>query len=125
MALGLGVRAAPFTYAAHALAVAAAAMVLVWAIQFRGGLAIEATNKNLIFNVSTTCLSVSPPFPCCVPQLDKVIRRWLLRRRQFFLASFFSLDLFRFPFETVKVRFDVASTASVCRLLQELESEEI
>jgi cytochrome b-561 len=63
MALGLGVRAAPFTYAAHALAVAAAAMVLVWAIQFRGGLAIEATNKNLIFNVSTTCLSASPPLP--------------------------------------------------------------
>nr|ACG34049.1 cytochrome b561 [Zea mays] len=51
MGLGLGVRAAPFTYAAHALAVAAAAMVLVWAIYFRGGLAIEATNKNLIFNV--------------------------------------------------------------------------
>jgi hypothetical protein len=37
---------------AHALAVAAAVMVLVWAIHFRGGLAIEATNKNLIFNVS-------------------------------------------------------------------------
>ncbi|CAL4968000.1 unnamed protein product [Urochloa decumbens] len=49
--MALGVRAAPFTYVAHALAVAAAAMVLVWAIHFRGGLAIEATNKNLIFNV--------------------------------------------------------------------------
>ncbi|KAL6911726.1 hypothetical protein ACP4OV_000531 [Aristida adscensionis] len=49
--MGLGVRAAPFTYVAHALAVAAAAMVLVWCIQFRGGLAFEATNKNLIFNV--------------------------------------------------------------------------
>ncbi|KAG2652656.1 ascorbate-specific transmembrane electron transporter 2 [Panicum virgatum] len=49
--MGLGVRAAPFTYVAHALAVAAAVMVLVWAIHFRGGLAIEATNKNLIFNV--------------------------------------------------------------------------
>ncbi|KAF8692975.1 hypothetical protein HU200_039341 [Digitaria exilis] len=49
--MGLGVRAAPFTYVAHALAVAAAVMVLVWNIQFRGGLAIEATNKNLIFNV--------------------------------------------------------------------------
>jgi hypothetical protein len=50
--MALGVRAAPFTYVAHVLAVAAAAMVLVWAIHFRGGLAIEATNKNLIFNVS-------------------------------------------------------------------------
>ncbi|KAF8768804.1 hypothetical protein HU200_007366 [Digitaria exilis] len=49
--MGLGVRAAPFTYVAHALAVAAAVMVLVWNIHFRGGLAIEATNKNLIFNV--------------------------------------------------------------------------
>lgn len=52
-AMGLGVRAAPFTYVAHALAVAAATMVLVWCIHFRGGLAFEATNKNLIFNVST------------------------------------------------------------------------
>ncbi|CAO2039859.1 unnamed protein product [Urochloa humidicola] len=49
--MALGVRAAPFTYVAHVLAVAAAAMVLVWAIHFRGGLAIEDTNKNLIFNV--------------------------------------------------------------------------
>ena len=54
--MGLGVRAAPFTYVAHALAVAAAIMVLVWAIHFRGGLAIEATNKNLIFNVSAAFL---------------------------------------------------------------------
>ena len=50
--MGLGVRAAPFTYMAHALAVAAAAMVLYWCIHFRGGLALEAVNKNLIFNVS-------------------------------------------------------------------------
>ncbi|KAM3242498.1 hypothetical protein ACQJBY_054882 [Aegilops geniculata] len=49
--MGLGVRAAPFTYVAHALAVAAAAMVLYWCIHFRGGLAFEADNKNLIFNV--------------------------------------------------------------------------
>ncbi|KAG8071607.1 hypothetical protein GUJ93_ZPchr0006g45079 [Zizania palustris] len=49
--MGIGVRAAPFTYVAHALAVAAAAMVLLWCIHFRGGLAIEAANKNLIFNV--------------------------------------------------------------------------
>jgi cytochrome b-561 len=66
MGLGLGVRAAPFTYAAHALAVAAAAMVLVWSIQFRGGLAIESTNKNLIFNVSTLPQCASPlPVLCC------------------------------------------------------------
>ncbi|TVU15064.1 hypothetical protein EJB05_38566, partial [Eragrostis curvula] len=50
-AAGLGVRAAPFTYAAHALAAAAAVMVLVWCTYFRGGLALEAENKNLIFNV--------------------------------------------------------------------------
>jgi hypothetical protein len=55
--MGLGVRAAPFTYVAHALAVAAAAMVLFWCVHFRGGLAFEATNKNLIFNVSIITLS--------------------------------------------------------------------
>ncbi|GJN21699.1 hypothetical protein PR202_gb09202 [Eleusine coracana subsp. coracana] len=49
-AMALGARAAPFTYVAHALAVVAAVMVLVWCIQFRGGLAFENTNKNLIFN---------------------------------------------------------------------------
>ncbi|TVU29038.1 hypothetical protein EJB05_20580 [Eragrostis curvula] len=49
--MGLGVRSAPFTYVAHALALAAAVMVLVWCIQFRGGLAFEDTNKNLIFNL--------------------------------------------------------------------------
>ncbi|KAM3368630.1 hypothetical protein ACQJBY_016872 [Aegilops geniculata] len=51
MAGALGVKATPFTYAAHALGAAAAAMVLVWCIHFRGGLALEAVNKNLIFNV--------------------------------------------------------------------------
>lgn len=57
----LGVTAAPFTRAAHALAVAAAFLVLVWCVCFRGGLALEAHDKNLIFNVSD---SVSyPPFP--------------------------------------------------------------
>lgn len=48
---GLGVKATPFTYAAHALAAVAAALVLVWCVHFRGGLALEAQNKNLIFNV--------------------------------------------------------------------------
>ncbi|CAL9089115.1 unnamed protein product [Musa textilis] len=46
-----GVKAAPFTYASHVLAVASAAMVLVWCIHFRGGLAFESTNKSLIFNI--------------------------------------------------------------------------
>ncbi|RWV94109.1 hypothetical protein GW17_00043391 [Ensete ventricosum] len=44
-------KAAPFTYASHALAVASAAMVLLWCIHFRGGLAFESSNKSLIFNV--------------------------------------------------------------------------
>ncbi|XP_047067888.1 probable ascorbate-specific transmembrane electron transporter 2 [Lolium rigidum] len=51
MAGALGVKATPFTYAAHVPAAAAAVMVLVWCIHFRGGLAFEAVNKNLIFNV--------------------------------------------------------------------------
>lgn len=45
------VKAAPLTYVVHVLAVACAVMVLVWCIHFRGGLAWEATNKSLIFNV--------------------------------------------------------------------------
>lgn len=44
-------KATPVTFAAHALAVACAVMVLVWCISFRGGLAWEATNKSLIFNI--------------------------------------------------------------------------
>ncbi|XP_072077376.1 uncharacterized protein [Arachis hypogaea] len=48
--MGLGVPALPFTFVAHLLAVAAIVMVLLWNIHFRGGLAWEATNKNLIFN---------------------------------------------------------------------------
>lgn len=51
MAGDLGVKATPFTYAAHALAVVAAVLVLVWTIHFRGGLALEAVNKNLVFNL--------------------------------------------------------------------------
>jgi hypothetical protein len=89
MGLGLGVRAAPFTYAAHALAVAAAAMVLVWAIYFRGGLAIEATNKNLIFNVGTT----ASPLPALVASTPTTC----------FGDACFPFCLLSFP-------FDVAST---------------
>ncbi|KAL5727536.1 ascorbate ferrireductase (transmembrane) [Ranunculus cassubicifolius] len=51
MAYPLRVNAHPFTYVSHVLGIAAAIMVLVWAIHFRGGLAFEATNKNLIFNI--------------------------------------------------------------------------
>jgi hypothetical protein len=58
--MGLGVKATPFTYAAHALAAAAAVLVLVWCVHFRGGLALEAQNKNLIFNVSA-----GPPVSVC------------------------------------------------------------
>lgn len=49
--MALGVKATPFTFAVHALAIAGAVMVLVWTISFRGGLAWEASNKSLIFNI--------------------------------------------------------------------------
>ncbi|CAN0902747.1 Transmembrane ascorbate ferrireductase 1 [Linum grandiflorum] len=56
--MALTVKALPFTFAAHLIGIAAAVMVLVWCIHFRGGLAWQNTNKNLIFNVSSkTCLS--------------------------------------------------------------------
>ncbi|KAJ8448707.1 hypothetical protein Cgig2_010594 [Carnegiea gigantea] len=44
-------KATPVTFVAHALAAACAVLVLVWCISFRGGLAWEATNKSLIFNI--------------------------------------------------------------------------
>ncbi|KAK0596909.1 hypothetical protein LWI29_020038 [Acer saccharum] len=49
--MALGVKALPFTFAAHVLAIAGAIMVLVWCLYFRGGIAWEATNKSLIFNL--------------------------------------------------------------------------
>ncbi|WOL07184.1 putative ascorbate-specific transmembrane electron transporter 1 [Canna indica] len=45
------IKAVPFTYATHVLAAAAAVLVLVWCIFFRGGLAFESSNKSLIFNI--------------------------------------------------------------------------
>ncbi|KAG1355094.1 Ascorbate-specific transmembrane electron transporter 1 [Cocos nucifera] len=54
----VGVRALPFTFASHVLAAAAAVMVLVWNIHFRGGLAFESTNKNLIFNVHPVLMTI-------------------------------------------------------------------
>lgn len=56
--MALRVPAIPFTFVAHTLAIAALVLVLVWNIHFRGGFAWEATNKNLIFNVSLS-LSLS------------------------------------------------------------------
>lgn len=49
--MAIGVKALPITFVAHALAILAAVMVLVWCLGFRGGLAWEDTNKNLIFNL--------------------------------------------------------------------------
>ncbi|KAL8142723.1 hypothetical protein V2J09_015755 [Rumex salicifolius] len=52
MAVGpVGVKALAISIAAHVLAVASAVMVLVWCIDFRGGLAWSASNKSLIFNI--------------------------------------------------------------------------
>ncbi|KAK4384993.1 Transmembrane ascorbate ferrireductase 1 [Sesamum angolense] len=39
------------SFVAHFLGVVGAILVLIWCISFRGGLAWEATNKNLIFNL--------------------------------------------------------------------------
>ncbi|XP_059629282.1 probable ascorbate-specific transmembrane electron transporter 1 [Cornus florida] len=49
--MAMGVKNAPLTLVAHVLGLAAAVMVLVWCIHFRGGLAWEASNKSLIFNL--------------------------------------------------------------------------
>lgn len=49
--MALGAPATPFTIVAHALGIAGLVLVLVWTIDFRGGLAWEATNKSLIFNI--------------------------------------------------------------------------
>lgn len=49
--MATGLKALPFSFGAHVLALAAAIMVLVWCIHFRGGLAWEADDKNLIFNI--------------------------------------------------------------------------
>lgn len=50
--MAIGMKAMPFSFVAHFLAVVGAILVLIWCISFRGGLAWEAPNKNLIFNVS-------------------------------------------------------------------------
>ncbi|KAJ0043869.1 hypothetical protein Pint_17437 [Pistacia integerrima] len=49
--MAIAVPALPFTFVVHALAVIGAVFVLVWVLHFRGGIAWEATNKSLIFNL--------------------------------------------------------------------------
>ncbi|GFY84224.1 cytochrome b561/ferric reductase transmembrane protein family [Actinidia rufa] len=49
--MAIGVKALPFSFVVHALGIAGAVLVLVWCIHFRGGLAWESSNKNLIFNI--------------------------------------------------------------------------
>ncbi|OVA14079.1 Cytochrome b561 [Macleaya cordata] len=56
--MALRIRAGPFTVVSHVLGVVAAIMVLVWCIHFRGGLAFEATNKSLIFNIHPVLLLI-------------------------------------------------------------------
>lgn len=49
--MAIAARSLPFALVAQVLGIAAIILVLIWTISFRGGLAWEATNKNLIFNV--------------------------------------------------------------------------
>ncbi|KAL2542061.1 Transmembrane ascorbate ferrireductase 1 [Abeliophyllum distichum] len=49
--MAIATKAMPFSFVAHFLGIVAAIMVLYWCISFRGGLAWEAPNKNLIFNI--------------------------------------------------------------------------
>lgn len=59
--MAIGLQARPLTWVAHVLAIVGAVMVLVWCIHFRGGLAWQASNKSLIFNVR---LSLSLSLSC-------------------------------------------------------------
>ncbi|KAL3524268.1 hypothetical protein ACH5RR_017102 [Cinchona calisaya] len=49
--MAIGVKAVPFAVITQVLGIAGIIMVLIWCISFRGGLAWEASNKNLIFNI--------------------------------------------------------------------------
>ncbi|KAI5652745.1 hypothetical protein M9H77_29932 [Catharanthus roseus] len=49
--MAIAVKAVSFALVAQVLGIAAIVMVLIWTISFRGGLAWEASNKNLIFNL--------------------------------------------------------------------------
>ncbi|GAB2294039.1 hypothetical protein Dimus_028255 [Dionaea muscipula] len=56
--MALMLKAKPVTYVAHSLAVVGVILVLIWAIHFRGGLAWEAKNKALIFNIHPVLLLI-------------------------------------------------------------------
>jgi cytochrome b-561 len=56
--MAIGVNAVPLSFVVHFLAIAAAILVLVWTIYFRGGFAWESTNKNLIFNLHPVLLLI-------------------------------------------------------------------
>uniref|UniRef100_A0A0D9X3D6 Cytochrome b561 domain-containing protein n=1 Tax=Leersia perrieri TaxID=77586 RepID=A0A0D9X3D6_9ORYZ len=49
-----------WTVVAHVLAVAATALVLIWCIHFRGGLALRSHNKQLIFNIHPVLMLIGP-----------------------------------------------------------------
>ncbi|XVF09863.1 hypothetical protein REPUB_Repub07fG0133800 [Reevesia pubescens] len=49
--MAIGVKSLHLAFVPHALAVVGAVLVLVWCIYFRGGLAWDSSNKNLIFNL--------------------------------------------------------------------------
>ncbi|KAG4910526.1 hypothetical protein AAZX31_20G145600 [Glycine max] len=49
--MALGVPALPLTYVAHVLALVASILVVLWVLNFRGGLAWDSDNKALIFNL--------------------------------------------------------------------------
>ncbi|KAL5994454.1 hypothetical protein ACLOJK_024504 [Asimina triloba] len=65
--MALSAPALCFTFVSHVLAAFSAVLVLVWTIHFRGGLAFQATNKNLIFNsckMRNGALEIEMPLPC-------------------------------------------------------------
>lgn len=70
--MALAVPAVPFTFVVHLLGIAGIIMVLIWNIDFRGGLAWESTNKNLIFNVIFSLLSLSQLLSFQFPTLSSV-----------------------------------------------------
>ncbi|XP_002981734.2 probable ascorbate-specific transmembrane electron transporter 2 [Selaginella moellendorffii] len=51
MAVSWGIGPTPFILTVHILGVAAAILVLIWSISYRGGLNWNAVNKNLVFNI--------------------------------------------------------------------------
>ncbi|KAF3432996.1 hypothetical protein FNV43_RR24098 [Rhamnella rubrinervis] len=56
--MALAVPALPFTFVTHGIAVLGLILVLVWTIHFRGGLAWDSENKNLIFNIHPVLMLV-------------------------------------------------------------------